>query len=388
MLQDLYEFCEINSGTYNLKGLSQMRDLLIKKFTPISDDITQIEMPEVATVNMSGDSIAEQFGNALLFQKRPHLKRRVLLCGHMDTVYDIHHPFQKLQQINEKTITGPGVTDMKGGLIAMLNALILFEKNPISEQLGWDVFINADEEIGSIASMSSLLEVSQKVQAALVYEPALSESGNFAKNRKGCAKITIIAKGHSAHAGRDFQSGKNAICHLARLVTAIDALNGQREGVTFNVGRIAGGTALNIVPNKAVAKIDIRFNQLDDKQWIKDKIHTLQLEYAMPGYDYIIDSQFARPVKQINHPTQQLFNTLIDVGHDINLTIDWCDAGGCCDGNNLAEHGLAVIDTLGVRGGKIHTSEEFILTDSLAERATLSALLLTELAMGKLELLR
>lgn len=213
----------------------------------------------------------------------------------------------------------------------------------------------------------------------------MTADGVLARNRNGSGKLTLIARGKAAHAGRAFYEGRNAICYLADAITRIHALNGKREGVTLNIGLISGGEALNIVPDKAVAKIDIRIATQDDELWVRNALKRIQNAMHHPDYQLDIEGHFGRPVKRVNHATEQLFRRIKALGKTLGLVIQWKDSGGCCDGNNLARHGLPVIDTLGVRGGNIHSSEEFIVLDSLTERATLSALLLCDLAQGGLE---
>ncbi|KTD33667.1 carboxypeptidase G2 [Legionella moravica] len=385
MVAQLHQFCEINSGTTNLEGLAAMANALHNAYTPLADSIQFKKLPPLSTINMSGNATTQQCGDALLISKRPHLKRRILLSGHMDTVYAANNPFQQLTYINDNYVNGPGVADMKGGLIVMLQALSAFEQTDVASQLGWDVVINADEEIGSPASSALFDELAPNYQAALVYEPAMTATGTLAKNRKGSGKLTLVATGKAAHAGRAFDEGKNAICYLAEAVTAIHALNGQRDGVTINIGKIAGGEALNVVPDKAVAQLDIRISLAEDEFWVREELDKLINKMKRADYSLTVHGGFGRPVKRVCHATERLFQRVQNIGKELGLSIDWKDSGGCCDGNNLAHHGLAVLDTLGVRGGNIHSSEEYILLDSLSERAVLSALLLTDLAQGGLE---
>lgn len=380
MVSQLHEFCNINSGTGNLPGLNAMHQALHGVFSPLGDEIETLSLPATSTIDMAGNTTLVNSGNLLFVRKRPHLKQRILLSGHMDTVYPDCHPFQTLTHINDNHLNGPGVADMKGGIIVMLHALAAFEQTPNAAALGWDVIINADEEIGSPSSGSFLADIAQNYQAALVYEPALSPEGTLAKNRKGSGKLTLIATGKTAHAGRAFDEGRNAICYLAEIITAVHALNGQREGVTLNVGKMAGGEALNVVPDKAVAKVDIRINQPEDEQWVWEQMDAIVKQTEREGFSLTVDGRFGRPVKRINPSTQSLYNRVKTLGKSLGITLDWQDSGGCCDGNNLASHGLPVLDSMGVRGGNIHTSNEFILLDSMVERAALSALLLMDLA--------
>lgn len=388
MVEQLHQFCNINSGSENLLGLALMRQALNDAFDPLADSIEELEFPAINTINMDGESQLQPCGKALFIRKRPELKRRILLSGHMDTVYGANHPFQSLTIINDNEINGPGVADMKGGLVVIRQALAAFEKLDLSTDLGWDVLINADEEIGSPASSPFLEKIATDYQAALIYEPAMTASGTFAKNRRGSAKMTLMAGGKSSHAGRAFYEGRNAICYLAEVITAIHSLNNLHNGITFNVGKISGGEALNMVPNKAVAKVDIRISKPEDEQWVKQQLDSIINRSQAEGYSLQIQGSFERPVKRIGPATERLFSNIQQVGRELGLAINWQDSGGCCDGNNLARLGLPVIDTLGVRGGNIHSDKEFIRVDSLVERAALSTLLLIDLASGGLEKLR
>lgn len=385
MVEQLHQLCAINSGTENTTGLAIVQTILSTLFKPLADDIDLLTLPEITSINLSGETVHHRCGSALYVRKRPHLTRRVLLSGHMDTVFDVHHPFQSLIQIDSNRLNGPGVADMKGGLIVMLHALSAFETLSCSNELGWDVLITADEEIGSPASSTLFADLASRSQAALVYEPAMNDQGLFAKNRKGSGKLTLIATGIAAHAGRAFDEGRNAICYLAEIIIEIHKLNGQREGVTINVGQCAGGRALNVVPDKAIAKLDVRITQPSDEQWVRQKLDAIASRFQRPGYSLSCHGHFDRPVKRITPQTNRLFQRIQRIGHTLTLNLDWQDSGGCCDGNNFSAYGLPVIDTLGVRGGNIHSSKEYILLDSLVERATLSTLLLADLAQGGLE---
>lgn len=385
MVEQLHHFCSINSGSDHLNGLAKMADVLKGAYSTLADDIEFKTPAPLPIMTMSGELSLQQCGDALLIRKRPELKRRVLLSGHMDTVYSANHPFQTLNAIDEHHVNGPGVADMKGGLIVMLHALSAFEHTKVASSLGWDVVINADEEIGSPTSSLIFDAIASRYQAALVYEPAMNASGTLAKNRKGSGKMTLVASGKAAHAGRAFDEGRNAICYLAEVITAVHALNGQREGVTINVGKVAGGTALNVVPDKAVTQLDIRISLPEDEFWVREQLDRIKAQLARPDYTLTIHGSFGRPVKRVCPATERLFHRIQRLGKELGLAIDWKDSGGCCDGNNLAQHGLAVLDTLGVRGGNIHSAEEFIVLDSLSERSALSALLLVDLAQGGLE---
>ena len=161
---------------------------------------------------------------------------------------------------------------------------------------------------------------------------------------------------------------------------AIHHLNHQQEGITINVGKIAGGEALNVVPATAVAKLDVRISSTAQEGWVQEQLNGIIQTLQRPDYQLTLHGSFGRPVKTVNATTIKLFERIQLLGKSLGLTIDWQDSGGCCDGNNLAKQGIPVIDTLGVRGGNIHSPEEYILLDSLPERAALTLLILQDLA--------
>jgi glutamate carboxypeptidase len=381
----LKAWCLINSGSSHLQGLLQMQETLSNAFKPIADEIQVIPCPPAKTYNMTGHKTLMSLGNNLLIRKRPHLKRRILLSGHYDTVYSENHPFQHITETNNDRWVGPGVADMKGGLVVIHQALTTFETTEEAKTLGWDLMISADEEIGSPGSASWMTDHAKHYQAALVYEPAMNDEGMFARDRKGSGKFTLIVTGLSAHAGRDFYSGRNAISYLAQIIQKIEKLNHQQSQVTINIGRIAGGDALNVVPDKAVIQMDIRITESKDEAWIMQSLEDILTEYRISPYTVTLHGHFHRPVKIISDKTIELFRQIQTIGESMNLDLNWKPSGGCCDGNNLAALGVPVIDTLGVRGGHLHSEKEYIILSSLLERATLSRLLLSELAQGGLE---
>ena len=380
MVEQLHQLCLINSGTDNLNGLKKMAAALTQCFTPVADTIENQVSPPITTMDMNGKLTEQHVGNMLFLRKRPELSRRILLCGHMDTVYGVNNAFKSLRYLDQNTLNGPGVADMKGGLLVILHALSSFEQLDCAQQIGWDVLINSDEEIGSPASAVLIEKIAKDYEAALVYEPTMTPEGMLAKNRRGSGKFTLVATGKSAHVGRAFEEGRNAITYLAEAVMAIHHLNHQQEGITINVGKIAGGEALNVVPATAVAKLDVRISSTAQEGWVQEQLNGIIQTLQRPDYQLTLHGSFGRPVKTVNATTIKLFERIQLLGKSLGLTIDWQDSGGCCDGNNLAKQGIPVIDTLGVRGGNIHSPEEYILLDSLPERAALTLLILQDLA--------
>jgi glutamate carboxypeptidase len=195
----------------------------------------------------------------------------------------------------------------------------------------------------------------------------------------------VVVKGRAAHAGRDFTKGRNAIAAAAELVTALNALNGQRAGVTINPGYFKGGGALNVVPDTAVVKFNVRTSQPSDECWMQDELDLLMTRLAArEGYSCQLYGGFTRPPKVVTGQIQQLMDYVADTAGRLGTPVRYQATGGCCDGNNLAACGLPNLDNMGVLGDGIHSSAEWMQVDSLVSRAQLSALLLLRIASGEL----
>ena len=366
----------MNSGTGNIAGLDAMAGMLADAFAGLPGTVRLVEPAAAERVAADGTVAAVAHGRHLFLSVRPDAARRLLLTGHMDTVYPVDHPFQALTDRADGTINGPGVADMKGGLAVMLAALEAVEA--VGCPVGYDVLINSDEETGSFSSAALIAQAARGKLAALTYEPALPD-GTLAGARGGTGNFSIVVRGRAAHAGRNPQDGRNAIVAAAALALALDAAKGPRLSV--NPARIDGGGPNNVVPDLAVLRINFRPADADEIARARTTIDTAVAKVAA-AHDVRIDvhGSFNRPPKPIDAGAARLFDLVRAVGGDLNLPIAWRDTGGVCDGNNIAAAGTPVIDTMGVRGGAIHSADEFLIVDSLAERAALSAVTILRLA--------
>jgi glutamate carboxypeptidase len=297
----------------------------------------------------------------------------------MDTVYGADHPFQAVQWLDERTLGGPGVADMKGGLAVMLAALKAVEASPLASRLGYEVVINSDEEVGSPGSAALLAEAAQGKLAALTYEPAALPDGTLAGARPGSGNFSFVVTGRSAHAGRNPEDGRNAVVAAAELALRLNAA--KREGLSVNVARVDGGGPNNVVPDHAVLRVNLRPRTAELQAEAQAAIDRAVAEVATAHEVRIhLHGSFGRPPKPLDAAAEQLFALVAQAGADLGQAIRWQPSGGVCDGNNIAACGVPVVDTMGVRGGKIHSSEEYLLIDSLAERAALSAVTILRLA--------
>ena len=384
MVQLTHDFAAINSGSYHVAGLARMAALLERQFYWLSGTCEMLDLPPHCVPDNTGTLQARPLGQCLRITKRPEAARKILLVGHYDTVFDAQHPFQTPyysgEDIASGLLHGPGVADLKGGLVVMLKALEAFERSPYASNIGWEVWLNPDEEIGSPGTGALLQEAAKSARAALVYEPALPD-GSLVSTRGGSANYHITISGRSAHSGRALADGRNAISAASALALQAEALMQDLEGVGVNIAAMHGGEALNIVPDKAVLRINIRSAQPNVQQQADARLRALCEEVAATRDVRIqIHGGITRPCKPMTPAMQELMQRVEYAGKVLGQPIHWRATGGVCDGNNIANAGIPVVDTLGVRGDHIHSDKEYMILSSLVERAQLSALILMQMA--------
>ena len=377
MLRQVERWAAINSGTRNLAGLATMASQLGDAFGMLPGSVTLVDPAPADSVGTDGSVAALDHGRHLRLSVRPDAPVRMLFTGHMDTVYPVDHAFQTVRTLPDGTVNGPGVADMKGGLAVMLAALGAVETSPAASRLGYDVIINSDEETGSLSSAALLADAARGKIAALTYEPALAD-GTLAGARGGTGNFSIIVRGRSAHAGRNPEDGRNALVAAADLAVRLASVGGPRLAV--NPARIDGGGPNNVVPDLAVLRINFRPASRDEIARAQAEIDAVVAIVAAERDVRIeVHGRFNRPPKPIDAGAAKLFALVKASGADLGLDIAWKATGGVCDGNNIAAAGVPVVDTMGVRGGAIHSADEFMIPDSLAERAALSAVTILRL---------
>ncbi len=378
MLDQVRAWAAVNSGSRNLGGLERMADLLADAFSALPG-VLRFEQPQpVEAVDSSGKSVKVKHGRHLHLTVRPTAPLQLLFTGHMDTVYGPEHAFQQTRWIEEGVLNGPGVADMKGGLAVMLAALKAVERSRGSDRLGYEVVINSDEEVGSLSSASLLAQAAHGKRAALTYEPAALPDGTLAGARPGSGNFAMLVRGRSAHAGRNPEDGRNALLAAADLALRLDRL--KRGGLTVNPSRIEGGSPSNVVPDLAILRVNMRPRTPEIEAAAKGEMaDAVAAVTAEREVEIELSGGFGRPPKPLTPAAEALFDLVRQAGADVGQTIAWQPTGGVCDGNNIAACGVPVVDTMGVRGGKIHSMEEYLITESLGERAALSALTILRL---------
>jgi glutamate carboxypeptidase len=381
MLVQVQEWSALNTGTGNLAGLAAQTDLLAAAFSALPGEIRLEDPAPVSAIAADGREMAVEYGQHLVLSVRPAAQRRFLLTGHMDTVFPAGHSFQQQTWLDPETLNGPGVADMKGGIAVILAALKAFETDPAAANVGYDVMINSDEETGSLSSAALIARLAQGKAAALTYEPSALPDGTLAGARAGSGNYSLIVSGRSAHAGRNPQDGRNAVVAAAALALGLKALG--RDGLSVNPARIDGGSANNVVPDHAVLRFNIRPREtaLADSFAIQLKVLIAQIE-SEHEVSIHLHGGISRPPKPVDARAEKLFGIVEECSALLGAPITRKASGGVCDGNNIAACGVPVVDTMGVRGGAIHSPDEFLIVPSLEERARLSALVLHRLATG------
>ncbi len=379
MLEQVLDWSTVNSGSRNLPGLARMAGLLADAFSALPGE-TILEQPaKVETVDAAGKIVEVEHGQHLHLKVRPNARVQLLLTGHMDTVYGIDHDFQETRWIEDGVLNGPGVADMKGGLAVMLAALKAVEQSHPAKSIGYEVVIDSDEEVGSPSSAALLTRAAKGKRAALTYEPSALPDGTLAGARPGSGNFSFVVRGRSAHAGRNPEEGRNAIVAASELALRLDEL--KRAGLSVNPARIEGGSPNNVVPDLAILRVNLRpadaESQLIAKTVIADRVRTIAEKRDV---QIEVHGGFGRPPKPMTPEANALFNIVAQAGADLGQAIRWGSTGGVCDGNNIAACGVPVVDTMGVRGGKIHSAEEYLIVESLSERSALSALTILRLA--------
>ncbi len=384
MLAQTQAWAAINSGSRNLDGLARMASALADTFSALPGDMRLIDAEPVESVSPDGRVQSITHGRHLHLSVRADAPLRLLLTGHMDTVFPADHPFQAQRWLEPGILNGPGVADMKGGIAVMLAALNAIETSQAATRIGYDVVINSDEEVGSGSSAALLRSAASGKFAAFTYEPSALPDGTLAGARAGSGNFSIIVTGRSAHAGRNPDEGRNALIAAADLALRLKA--GSGAGFSCNPAKIDGGGPNNVVPDHAILRVNFRPRTPPDVAAVRALIDQCMADVARDHDVRLhLHGGFGRPPKAMDAKARALFGLVRQCGADLGLSISWRDTGGVCDGNNIAACGVPVVDTMGVRGGSIHSDAEFLLTDSLPERAQLSALALWRIAHGQFD---
>lgn len=296
-----------------------------------------------------------------------------LLLGHCDTVWPMGTLKNMPFVVEGDLARGPGIFDMKAGLVQMIFALRALDESGLSPQLSPLVFINSDEEIGSLESGPHIRKLAQEVERAFVLEPSLGLSGKIKTARKGVGRFTVTVEGRAAHAGLDPEKGISAVLEMSYIIQKLFALSDPQKGVTVNVGKIEGGVRPNVVAARCTAVVDIRVPTRDSASNLEEAV--LNLTTQTSGTSMHVEGGFSRPPMERSPRNIRLWQKASTLAESINLSLEQGMAGGGSDGNMTSQY-TATLDGLGAVGDGAHADHEFIYVNKMIERSALLALLL------------
>ncbi len=298
-----------------------------------------------------------------------------LVIGHYDTVWPVGTLADMPFDYDGQVVKGPGVFDMKGGLVQLVFALKTLDAMGQTPSVTPLVFCNSDEEIGSRESGRYIRALARLANRALVLEPSLGPTGAIKTARKGVGRYTVEVRGKAAHAGLDPEGGASAILELSFVIQKLFALNHPERGITVNVGTIDGGVRPNVVAPLSTAVVDVRVATGEDAQDVDKAIRGLQPD--TPGVTLHIEGGIGRPALEPTPRNQALWARARALGEQIGLSLEQGAAGGGSDGNTTSLY-TATLDGLGPVGDGAHARHEHLDMDRTIERCALLALLLLE----------
>ncbi len=296
-----------------------------------------------------------------------------MLVGHADTVWPVGTLQTFPVERRGELLRGPGVYDMKAGLVQMIYALEALHALELSPALPLVVVINGDEEIGSPRSARLLLQLARRATRAFVLEPSLGSTGKLKTARKGGGRFRVKIQGIPAHAGLSPEQGASAILELSYVIQDLFQLNDLSRGVTVNVGVVDGGLRPNVVAPHSSADVDVRVPTHEEAERVEQKLRSLRAR--IPGVNLTVEGSWGRPPMEPTPRNLALFEQARELGMLLGLDLEGGAAGGSSDGSTLSQV-TAVLDGLGAVGDGAHSLEEHCLPAQMPVRSALLALLL------------
>jgi len=371
-LDDLRALVSVDCGTSNKAGVDAVGRLFRDRLRAAGFELTEFPLTD--------------YGDCFLATLRGSGRARILLVGHLDTVYPDGTVAQRPMRIEGQRIFGPGANDMKAGLLAGLYAVRALQHTGFRDFDRIEFFVNTDEEVGSPASQHLYHEVAAQADAALVVEAARSD-GNIVSARKGGATYRFTVHGRQAHAGVEPEKGANAIVELARCIQELTALNGLHPGTTVNVGVIGGGTRSNVVPDLAWAEVDVRFVTTEAGQVLDQAVRQVAARPSVPGTRIEVTGGREKAPMEKTAASAYLVELARSVAGQLGFTFQDVQTGGMSDANHIAELGVPTLDGLGPVGGHDHSPDEYLELDSIVPRTALLAGLIAAIATNREQLL-
>ena len=382
ILDELKRHVDINTGTANIAGLDRYRAILAKDLQQLGFATSEHPSAAIPVLTCEGDKV--QIANHLLAVRTGSAKQRILLNGHLDTVFSADDEFQTLMIERDGVLKGPGVADMKGGIVIMLNALRALDQAGLLAESNLSVLFNTDEEIGSLGSRKLIEQQAKLHDIGLVFEGSYKNQVTRARKGLGQARLKVI--GRESHAGGAHEDGVSANLELAHKIVALEKLTDYDRKTTVNTGVMGGGEKRNTIAGCADAYIDMRFPSEAEGEQLKQRLADVAAtQYTSNSrHPEFPQTEFwatlHRPVKQQHPIVDQLIAQAMAISQLTGEPIEGTRyAGGGTDGSIAQAVGLPTMDSLGIDGVGAHSSREAASVKSLMARTKLAAVLLSRL---------
>lgn len=371
----LASWCDQNSGSENFAGLDAMLELLQAEFRRLPGTVDHLPLTLTPA-------------EALRIRVRPDAPIQLLFSGHYDTAYHLSHPFQQCEFLGTEKMRGPGVTDMKGGLVVMHAALEAFERTPHSGRIGYEVLLTPDKETGSFGSAMLIAKAAKRHQFGFVFEPA-RPNGDIVQSRNGTGSFIVTSYGRPTPAEEGRLAGPNAAGTLQDFFAQVSRLPAEIPGVQINIGPLrGGGSATNGVSAFADAELDVSITQPAEGDAVLIRLHAIaHANNAVEGCKIEFSGGFSRPPMACTPATEKIFGIWQQCSRDLGIaSFSWTHRQRSSDANLLTAAGLPCLDGLGPVGDLLHSTEEWVDLSSLVQRAQITALFLHRLAAGEIQL--
>jgi glutamate carboxypeptidase len=384
MVATLRRYVEQESPSDSPDAIAALVSLIASDFAALSPRIRRHKLPAAASTNRAATNCAStncgpaHYGPALQIDfPGPRRSPRLLLLGHTDTVYPLGTLRTMPWREHAGRLSGPGVFDMKAGIVQALFALkALLAHGPLPCSV--TMLLVPDEEIGSPASRLLTERLALRSSAVLVLEPAAGAEGACKTSRKGIARYTLRVHGIASHAGLDFERGASAIVEAAHQVVAISGLSRPARGLTLNPGLITGGTRPNVIADLAEIVTDVRFLTASQAARVHAGIHKLQP--CNPRCSLQVLGGVERGPFERSKTTVRLYRMAAQAAEQLGFQLAEAAVGGGSDGNLTAALGVPTLDGLGAVGDGAHAPNEFVVAREMPRRSALLAELMTILA--------
>ncbi|MFJ9718503.1 M20 family metallopeptidase [Streptomyces sp. NPDC101213] len=373
-LQDLRELVSIDSGSYDTDGVDRVADWVQQRLRQTGFTVERVRFPTDGTARTADALVARKKGALPAHEGG----RRILLAGHMDTVFERGTAAARPFELRGSLAHGPGVSDDKGGLLAGLTALDVLDAHGLTAYDELVFLATPDEEIGSPASRGLVERTARGVHYGLGLECA-RENGDLVIGRKGVADFRITVTGRAAHAGIEPERGANAALAAAHLIVGLQALNGRWDDVTVNVGTVRAGSRANIVCADAELRVEVRAATTADVDRVRRTIQEAADSPVVAGTSITVEQLDLCPPMEVSDASLRMLGLARQAAREVGVTLGATTTGGVGDANLITGTGVPTLDGLGPVGGADHTPEEWLDTTSVAQRVAVLAALVAAL---------